>query len=182
MSKSVDCCDCCLLGVGDRDEKPESELELQDRSPLHATWSRCPLLGGLRNVRNRYFIVQKYYCSEYCISYLQYEYHTHISNGKQWIYSVSPSWNLWKTFIFCITANIRISQIIDYSSCFMYVLHAKERKDKTNNTDDMQKKKVLPKTHFTSADSWHLQWICCCHVLPVSTLCVYQNIFSPYQL
>jgi len=37
MSESVDCRDCCLLGVGDRDEKPESELELQDRSDLHAT-------------------------------------------------------------------------------------------------------------------------------------------------
>jgi len=37
MSESVDCCDCCLLGVGDRDEKPESELELQDTSDLHAT-------------------------------------------------------------------------------------------------------------------------------------------------
>ena len=85
MSESVDCCDCCLLGVGDRDEKPESELELQDRSDLHATWSRCPLLGGLRNVQNRYFIVKKYYCSEYFISYLQYEYHTNISNEQQWI-------------------------------------------------------------------------------------------------
>jgi hypothetical protein len=39
----------------------------------------------------------------------------------------------------------------------MYVLHAKERKDKTKNIDDMQKKKVLPKTHFTFADSRHLQ-------------------------
>jgi hypothetical protein len=38
----------------------------------------------------------------------------------------------------------------------MYVLYAKERKAKTKNKDDMQKK-VLPKTHFTSADSWHLQ-------------------------
>jgi hypothetical protein len=27
-SESADCCNCCLLGVGDRDEKPESELEL----------------------------------------------------------------------------------------------------------------------------------------------------------
>jgi hypothetical protein len=39
----------------------------------------------------------------------------------------------------------------------MYVLHAKERKDKTDNTDDMQKKKVLTKTHFTFAESLHLQ-------------------------
>jgi hypothetical protein len=28
MSGCADCCNCCLLGVGDRDEKPESELEL----------------------------------------------------------------------------------------------------------------------------------------------------------
>jgi hypothetical protein len=35
-SESVDCCDCWLLGVGDLEEKPESELELQDRSDLHA--------------------------------------------------------------------------------------------------------------------------------------------------
>lgn len=157
MSESVDCCDCCLLGVGDRDEKPESELELQDRSDLHAAWSRCPLLGGLRNVRKGYFIVQKYYCFEYFISYLQYKYHTNISNGQQQIYSVSLSWNLWKTLIFCIPANIRINLIIDYSSCFMYVLHAKERKDKIKNTDDMPKIKVLPKRHFTFADSRHLQ-------------------------
>jgi len=27
----------------------------------------------------------------------------------------------------------------------MYVLHAKERKDKTNNTDDIQKKKFCPR-------------------------------------
>jgi hypothetical protein len=39
----------------------------------------------------------------------------------------------------------------------MYVLHAKERKDKIKNTDDMPKIKVLPKRHFTFADSRHLQ-------------------------
>jgi len=54
-----------------------------------------------------------------------------------------------KNIIFCIPANIRINQIIYYSSCFMYVLHAKERKDKTNNTDDMpQKKKSFAQDTF----------------------------------
>jgi hypothetical protein len=67
MSESVVRCDCCLLGVGDRDEKPES----QDRSDLHASGSRCPHLGGLQNVQNRYVILQKYNFSEYFISYVQ---------------------------------------------------------------------------------------------------------------
>jgi hypothetical protein len=64
----------------------------------------------------------------------------------------------------------------------MYVLHAKEIKDRTNNTDDMQKKKFSPRHILLSQTAGtHNKSVAATYFLSVHYLFT-KRFFSPYQL